>query len=595
MNKKYFLGMLCLAFVLMASHLQAQLQLDVEGDGTISGKLGIGTTTPFTKLHIEGGTDVTATGSNGYIMLGNATGINMGIDDNEIQARDNGAASTLFFQSEGGNTILNANGGNVGIGTTTPDSKLLLANFGANDGLKMLGFGELETSTFWFGSGFAPTGGDNYMSLSTTSVTDAMSWKLNGNVGIGTTTPFTKLHIEGGTDVTTGANGYLILGSTTGLNIGIDDNEIQARDNGGTSPLSLQNEGGNTHINANGGSVGIGTTTPDQTFHVHKGSAGDVSANGNSIAVFENNTNGYLNILTPNQVESAILFGQPTLGNAAGGILFDSNFADGLEFRTGGNLAHQIGITADGDMGIGTTTPAEKLHVIGNVEATSFIGDGSQLTGISGGSSLWTEGTHGIYRNTGNVGIGTLPEEFYKLAVGSNMIMNNGGGVFFNDTNFSGYIKPLGDNMVINATAPNDGILISTANTARMWITSAGKVGIGTSTVPSAYLMAIDGKLICENVRVQLSGDWPDFVFEKDYELPSLKEVERFIQEEKHLPGIPSAKEIDAEGIDVALMNNKLLQKIEELMLYTIEQQKSIEAQQKQIDHLKSLLTQSKK
>lgn len=70
---------------------------------------------------------------------------------------------------------------------------------------------------------------------------------------------------------------------------------------------------------------------------------------------------------------------------------------------------------------------------------------------------------------------------------------------------------------------------------------------------------------------------WSDFVFDDDYNLPSLNEVENFINENNHLPDIPSAEDVEENGVSVGEMQAKLLQKIEELMLYVIEQQKEIE------------------
>ncbi len=88
-----------------------------------NGEVGIGTNEPQSKLHITGGTDVNST-DGGYLINGELTGTNLGIDNNEIQARDNGAASTLFVNVEGGSTIMNRDDGNVGIGTASPSEKL---------------------------------------------------------------------------------------------------------------------------------------------------------------------------------------------------------------------------------------------------------------------------------------------------------------------------------------------------------------------------------------------------------------------------------------------------------------------------------------
>jgi hypothetical protein len=77
-------------------------------------------------------------------------------------------------------------------------------------------------------------------------------------------------------------------------------------------------------------------------------------------------------------------------------------------------------------------------------------------------------------------------------------------------------------------------------------------------------------------------------VFEKDYELQPLNEVEQYINEHKHLPNIPSAKEVETDGLNLGEMNKLLLQKVEELTLHLIEQQKVLEAQQKRIEALEN-------
>lgn len=106
---------------------------------------------------------------------------------------------------------------------------------------------------------------------------------------------------------------------------------------------------------------------------------------------------------------------------------------------------------------------------------------------------------------------------------------------------------------------------------------STGYVGIGT-TDPKARL-AVNGDIYAKKVRVT-PDDWPDFVFESTYELPSLRELELFIAEHKHLPGIPSAKEVGEQGLDLGQNQAKLLQKIEEMTLYLIEQNKRFAVQE---------------
>ena len=105
-------------------------------------------------------------------------------------------------------------------------------------------------------------------------------------------------------------------------------------------------------------------------------------------------------------------------------------------------------------------------------------------------------------------------------------------------------------------------------------------VGTG-ATIPagSTYKMAIAGGIITEKVRVATNGTafWADFVFDKNYHLRPLSEVESFIKTNKHLPEIPSTSEVAKNGIDLAETQALLLQKVEELTLYVIEQNKKIE------------------
>ncbi|WP_199119357.1 hypothetical protein [Pedobacter sp. ASV28] len=104
----------------------------------------------------------------------------------------------------------------------------------------------------------------------------------------------------------------------------------------------------------------------------------------------------------------------------------------------------------------------------------------------------------------------------------------------------------------------------------------SGNISIGT-TDSKGYKLAIAGNMIAEEIKVKLQGTWPDYVFHKDYQLPSLTELEQFIGENNHLPGVPSEKEVkEAGNISLGEMNKILLKKIEELTLYVIEQQKVI-------------------
>ncbi len=106
-------------------------------------------------------------------------------------------------------------------------------------------------------------------------------------------------------------------------------------------------------------------------------------------------------------------------------------------------------------------------------------------------------------------------------------------------------------------------------------ITRNGSMGIGT-TIPDAKL-TVKGNIHAEEVKVDLSVPGPDYVFKEGYDLKSLEEVQIYIKTHGHLPNIPSAKEMEDSGVQLGVMNMKLLEKIEELTLYSIEQKKEIE------------------
>lgn len=115
-----------------------------------------------------------------------------------------------------------------------------------------------------------------------------------------------------------------------------------------------------------------------------------------------------------------------------------------------------------------------------------------------------------------------------------------------------------------------------------------GNVSIGTTESATGYKLSVGGKIMAEEVRVMLEGFWPDYVFEVKYNLTSLNELEKFIKKNKHLPNIPSAKNVKENGINVGDMNAKLLEKIEELTLYVINLHKDNEKLKEELQILKT-------
>ncbi|MES2457429.1 MAG: hypothetical protein V4594_17870 [Bacteroidota bacterium] len=165
---------------------------------------------------------------------------------------------------------------------------------------------------------------------------------------------------------------------------------------------------------------------------------------------------------------------------------------------------------------------------------------------------------------------------------------------------FTGYYTSSGENMLaiayqVNGVAVNQSVLSDIQDFAPNMVQTndvqqsnfLGNVAIGT-TDPKGYKLAVAGSMIAESVKIKLQGAWPDFVFSKKYQLPSLQETEKHILANGHLPGIPSASEVSKEGIDLGEMNKKLLQKIEELTLYLIDMKKENDLQKEDINYLKS-------
>ena len=129
-------------------------------------------------------------------------------------------------------------------------------------------------------------------------------------------------------------------------------------------------------------------------------------------------------------------------------------------------------------------------------------------------------------------------------------------------------------------------VLVIEQNTVQnaLYVRQDGNIGLGTDNPTSK--LAVNGKIDCKEVEIFLTG-WSDHVFDEDYELQSLDEIEAFVKENKHLPGVPSEKEVIEKGVNVGEMNAILLEKIEELTLHLIELKKENEEVKKQLEDLK--------
>lgn len=142
-----------------------------------------------------------------------------------------------------------------------------------------------------------------------------------------------------------------------------------------------------------------------------------------------------------------------------------------------------------------------------------------------------------------------------------------------------------------DALDPKDRFIVGTTQwDTKQWydlfvVRMDGNVGVGVSQ-PTCKL-DVNGTIRSKEVKIEATG-WADFVFDRDYKLPSLSQVESHINENKTLPGIPSEEQVKENGIDLGAMQIKLLQKIEELTLYVIDQDKRIKALEEENKNLKN-------
>lgn len=219
-------------------------------------------------------------------------------------------------------------------------------------------------------------------------------------------------------------------------------------------------------------------------------------------------------------------------------------------------------VTIDKNIGIGTVAPTVKLDVNGDLKAnvlhlnTLNPGEPMRISEISYlGHFLRIGSSEGSYAHNA---IEFMPEGAPQGLLHTNLAM---------------YVTPkIGEHLKT--------VQIHTYGNSFF---NGGNVGIGTNDPKK--LLDVKGTIHAQNIEVDLNG-WSDFVFDKDYDLPTLQEVESHINKYNRLPDIPSEKQVKEEGINIGEMQAKLLQKIEELTLYTIQQEKRIDEQEKRIKEL---------
>lgn len=206
------------------------------------------------------------------------------------------------------------------------------------------------------------------------------------------------------------------------------------------------------------------------------------------------------------------------------------------------------------------------------IRSTNELGEGKWAKALISNGDQSIDGNWGVTRN---------------INVGGDINLSNGELTYVYNDNFIYDQKSIGNyaiKWVVDSwqtesptlwQSGHGGIKFFTATQCRLAITSTGNIGIGV--INPQNKLDVDGVIRATEVKVETG--WADFVFAKDYKLPTLQEVENHIKEHNHLPDIPSEVEVKENGVSLGEMQAKLLQKIEELTLYVIEQDKMIKEQ----------------
>ncbi|WP_422860392.1 hypothetical protein ACOKFD_05905 [Flagellimonas sp. S174] len=341
------------------------------------------------------------------------------------------------------------------------------------------------------------------------------------------------------------------------------------------------NFGLSAQVTDTGDKVGVGTTNPSQKLEV----------SGGNIAAYDS---GNTYVLAGLNGQNHFRIGYDGTGGVLESFLNNTNSGTHIKFNTG--LLTRMTISDNGNITIGGENNYDYRLSISKGNSSSrlaFINSGfsenaileyhtsKQLRFQNWNNGVWNSNLMTLDFTNGNVGIGTI-DVTHNLTVADNrpriaLVDENGdAGVieFYEISNQIRFQKWFNNGDAFDKTIMTLG-------------GDNGFVGIGT--ISPDMKLTVKGKIHAEEVKIDLSVPAPDYVFKEDYELRTLNEVEQFIEENNHLPEIPSAKEFEQNGVMQAEMDMNLLKKIEELTLYTIQQEKKIIKQAEKIKNLESL------
>nr|WP_315029418.1 hypothetical protein [uncultured Chryseobacterium sp.] len=316
------------------------------------------------------------------------------------------------------------------------------------------------------------------------------------------------------------------------------------------------------------GNVGVGTTDPQSHLEVANVNGGKITISTKGSSASSANPKyptlefaGYLN--SP----KARITATEETGNKYG-----SKFAILVNDNTSAtNLVERLSILQDGNIGIGNTNPTQRLDVSGNILA----GASSSTEGINAFAIRYEDGSlsnWGALRSSASTYM-----SFGVKANGSNLGWLSSNGTL-------NWVKTA-------VTLDNEGFKFMASPAQQVAMNSPVTMNELLKISPSGNASLL-GKLEAKEIKITHTPT-ADFVFESTYDLPKLEEVEKHIKEKKHLPEIASAKTMEKEGVNIGSFQIQLLQKVEELTLYSIDQNKQLkqlksqnESQQQRIEQL---------
>lgn len=407
---------------------------------------------------------------------------------------------------------------------------------------------------------------------------------FSNDIGIGISSPSAPLHISR-IKVLNGSYVSAILGSNnhwthfggttggriSGSNTGALTMEGNPKGTGDKNLYLNKNVNSNIILGLGGGNVGIGTGSQSPRVKL--------DVRGNAIIDGNLKIDGYLETTMDHIIHSNLFVNGKT---TAGGDLFVNNKATiGSDLFVNGKTILDDDLFVDGNVdftgeayfqgvGIGTKTPNYSLDVNGGV--------GAKSVSISGESSLNILDVKGSSYFADKVGIGIInvDPDFMLQVKGQisaeNLQVDNSAHIWEIST---GGTSDFG-NLNIGRPSWNRELNIYGKINVNGVSYFSGNVGIGT--IYPEYTLDVKGIIRATEIKIESIDNFPDYVFESNYLLPALDEVDRFIQANGHLPEIPSAKEVSENGLNMAEMQIMLLKKIEELTLYLIEQQQKIQS-----------------